>query len=129
MSTERAGFMGYLSGWWAFAGTMMLIVGGFNLIEGIAALAQKEYFNSSGLLYDNLKFWGWLMLIVGIVQLITSFLIFARSLAGAVIGIFLAAVSAFFAFFAIGAYPWWALTILVVDGLVIYGLTRAATGD
>ena len=45
------------------------------------------------------------------------------------IGIFLAAVSAFFAFFAIGAYPWWALTILVVDGLVIYGLTRAATTD
>ena len=129
MSTGRADYRGYLSGWWAFAGTMMLIVGGFNLIEGIAALAQKEYFNSSGLLYDNLKFWGWMMLIVGIVQLITSFLIFARSLAGAVIGIFLAAVSAFFAFFAIGAYPWWALTILVVDGLVIYGLTRAATGD
>jgi hypothetical protein len=44
-----------------------------------------------------------------------------------VIGIFIAAVSAFFAFFAIGAYPWWAVTILVADGLVIYGLTQAAT--
>jgi hypothetical protein len=129
MSTGRADYREYLSGWWAFAGTMMLIVGGFNLIEGIAALAQKEYFNSSGLLYDNLKFWGWLMLIVGIVQLITAFLIYARSTAGAVIGIFLAAVSAFFAFFAIGAYPLWALTILVLDGLVIYGLTRAASTD
>ena len=129
MSASGRDYRDQLSGWWAFAGTMMLIVGGFNLIEGIAALAQKEYFNSSGLLYNNLKFWGWLMLIVGIVQLITSFLIFARSLAGAVIGIFLAAVSAFFAFLAIGAYPWWALTILVVDGLVIYGLTRAATSD
>ena len=129
MSTEQADYRGYLSGWWAFAGSVMLIVGGFNLIEGIAALAQKEYFNESGLLYDNLRFWGWLMLIVGIVQVLTSFLIFARSQAGAVIGIFLAAVSAFFSFLAIGAYPWWAVTILVADGLVIYGLTRAAATD
>jgi len=129
VSTERADYREYLSGWWAFAGTMMLIVGGFNFIEGIAALADKEYFNESGLLYENLKFWGWLLLIVGIIQFLTSFLIFARSQAGAVIGVFLAAVSAFFAFFAIGAYPWWALTILVVDGLVIYGLTRAASAD
>ena len=45
MSTEQADYLGYLSGWWAFAGSVMLIVGGFNLIEGIAALAQKEYFN------------------------------------------------------------------------------------
>jgi len=129
MSTARRDYGSYLSGWWAFAGTMMLIVGGFNLIDGIAALAQKSYFNESGLIYENLEFWGWLILIVGIVQIITSFLIFARSMAGAVIGVFLAAVSAFFAFFAIGGYPWWALTILVVDGLVIYGLTRAASTD
>jgi hypothetical protein len=132
VSTERADYRdyrGYLSGWWAFAGTMLLIVGGFNLIDGIAALAQKEYFNESGLLYENLTFWGWLSLIVGILQILAAFLVFARSFAGAVIGIFLAAVSAFFAFLAIGAYPWWALTILVVDGLVIYGLTRAASTD
>jgi hypothetical protein len=128
MGTGQVDYRERLSGWWAFAGTMMLIVGGFNLIEGIAALAQKSYFNESGLIYTNLRFWGWWLLIIGIVQLLTSFLIYARSEAGAVIGIFLAAVSAFFAFFAIGAYPWWALTILVVDGLVIYGLTRAASG-
>ena len=127
MSASGRDYRDQLSGWWAFAGTMMLIVGGFNLIEGIAALAQKEYFNESGLLYDNLKFWGWLMLIVGILQILSSVLIFMRSMAGAAIGIFLALVSAFFAFLAIGAYPFWAFAILVVDGLVIYGLTQAAT--
>ena len=104
----------------------MLIVGGFNLIEGIAALAQKEYFNESGQLYHNLTFWGWLLLIIGIVQILTSVLIFMRSVAGAALGIFLALVSAFLAFLTIGAYPFWAFTILVIDGLVIYGLTRAA---
>jgi hypothetical protein len=127
MTTVRRDYGGYLSGWWAFAGTMMLIVGGFNLIHGIAALVQDDYFNEGGLIYENLTFWGWWILLIGIVQLLAAFLIFARSTAGALLGIFLAAASAFLAFFAVGAYPWWALTILVVDGLVIYGLTQAAT--
>jgi hypothetical protein len=127
MTTAGRGYGDYLSGWWAYAGTMLAIAGGFNLIDGIAALGQKEYFNEAGLLYTNLKFWGWWMLIIGILQLLACFLVFTRRQAGAVLGIFLAAVSAFFAFFAIGGYPLWALTILVVDGLVIYGLTRAAT--
>ena len=129
MSTSGWDYREQISGWWAFAGTMLLIVGGFNLIEGIASLAQKEYFNEGGLLYENLKFWGWWLLIIGILQLLSSVLVFMRREAGAVIGIFLAAVSAFFAFFSIGAYPLWTLTILVVDGLVIYGLTRAAVAD
>ena len=47
-----------------------------------------------------------------------------RSVAGAALGIFLALVSAFLAFLTIGAYPFWAFTILVIDGLVIYGLTQ-----
>ncbi len=129
MSASGRDYRDQLSGWWAFAGTMMLIVGGFNLIEGAAALVQKEYFNQSGQLYHNLTFWGWLILIAGILQILTSVLIFMRSTAGAALGIFLALVSAFLAFFFIGAYPFWAFTILVVDGLVIYGLTQAAASD
>jgi hypothetical protein len=127
MGTARRDYGAYLSGWWTFAGTMLVIVGGFNLIEGIAALVQKSYFNESGLIYENLRFWGWWLLIIGIVQILAAVLVFMRSTTGAVLGIFIAAVSAFFAFFAIGAYPWWAITILVIDGLVIYGLTQAAT--
>jgi hypothetical protein len=129
MGTARRDYGGYLSGWWTFAATMMLIVGGFNLIEGVAALVQKSYFDESSLIYENLKFWGWWLLIIGIVQIFTSVLIFMRSTAGQVVGIFISAVSAFFAFFAIGAYPWWAITILVIDGLVIYGLTQVSTTD
>jgi hypothetical protein len=129
MTTGGRGYGEYLSGWWAFAGTMLAIVGGFNLIDGIAALAQKSYFNEAGLLYSNLKFWGWWLLIIGVIQLLTALLVFMRSEAGGIFGIFLAAVSAFFAFLAIGAYPLWAVIILVLDGLVIYGLTRASAEE
>lgn len=129
MTTGGRGYGEYLSGWWAFAGTMLAIVGGFNLIDGIAALAQKSYFNEAGLLYSNLKFWGWWLLIIGVIQLLTALLVFMKSEAGGIFGIFLAAVSAFFAFLSIGAYPLWAVIILVLDGLVIYGLTRASAEE
>jgi hypothetical protein len=117
------------SGWWAFAGIMIVIAGGFNLIDGIAALAQKEYFSEQGLLYTNLQFWGWILLVIGAIQVLTAVLIFRRSTAGAVLGIIIAVLSAFAAFFAIGAYPAWAILVLVVDGLIIYGLTRATAVD
>jgi hypothetical protein len=116
---------GFVSGWWLFAGVMMLIAGGFNLIEGIAALVEKEYFDRSGLLYQNLRLWGWVILIIGALQVITCRFIYQRSQTGALLGIGMASLSAFAAFLAIGAYPLWAIVILVIDGLVIYGLTRA----
>src|SRR5262245_28783219 len=73
----------------------------------------------------NLRLWGVVILVIGILQLITCRFIYQRSQAGALLGIAMATVSAFAAFLALGAYPPWAIVILVIDGLVIYGLTRA----
>jgi hypothetical protein len=125
MSATRRDPAAQLNGWWLFAGVLMLIAGGFNLIEGVAILADEAYFDRSGLLYDNLRFWGWVILIIGILQLATCRFIYQRSQAGALLGIAMATLSGFAAFLAIGAYPLWAIVILVIDGLVIYGLTRA----
>jgi hypothetical protein len=115
----------YLSGWWSFAGVMIAIVGGLNLIDGIAALVRKEYFNERSLLYHNLQFFGWLAIIVGAIQLVTAVLIFLRSPTGAVIGVFIASVNAFLSFLAIAAYPAWSVIIMAVDALVIYALVQA----
>jgi hypothetical protein len=125
MATTERDPEGFLSGWWLFAGVMMFIAGGFNLIEGVAALSDEAYFDRSGLLYNNLRFWGVVILIIGILQLITCRFIYQRSQAGALIGIAMATVSAFAAFLALGGYPVWAIVILIIDGLVIYALTRA----
>lgn len=124
MTTSARNAHAPISGWWLFAGVTMLIAGGFNLIEGISLLVNKEYFDRSGLLYDSLTFWGWVILIVGVLQLITCRFIYMRSQTAIVLGISMATLSAFAAFLAIGAYPLWAIVILVLDGLVIYALTR-----
>lgn len=110
--------------WAAFAAILFLILGIFNVIDGIAALtAADDYFRVEALLFGDLSMWGVLFLIVGVLQLLASYLIFQGSAAGALLGITLASLNAILALLAIGAYPIWAIIILVLDGVVIYALT------
>lgn len=111
------------SGWSMFAGVFLAIAGLFNAMDGLVALFKKEYFNEAGLVYENLQAWGWAILIIGVVQLIVGWLVISRSEVGRWTGLCIAVISMMVSFFAIGAYPWWSLLIIVVDGMVIWGLT------
>jgi hypothetical protein len=109
--------------WAAFAAVLFLILGVFNLIDGVAALANDDYFAADELLFGDLAMWGTIFLVIGAVQLLTSFLIWRGSFVGAMLGITLAGLSAVVALLSIGAYPIWSVIILVLDGVVIYALT------
>lgn len=111
------------TGWAGFAGMMILVVGTFNIIWGFVALVQDDYFASDQLLMWSLNSWGAIHIVIGCLQLLTAFLIFSGSGAGAVLGIVFAFFSAIGALLAIGAYPIWSIIILVIDGLIIYALT------
>jgi hypothetical protein len=110
-------------GWLTFAGVMFLIAASFNTVYGIAALANDDYFAVDELLFGDLSVWGTLYLIAAALQAIAAGLLFARSAAGALLGILIAMLSATLAIVSIGAYPIWSTIVLVVDGLIIYGLT------
>jgi hypothetical protein len=111
------------SGWSLFAGVFLAVVGLFNALEGAVALFRKEYFNEAGLVFQNLQAWGWTYLIIGIIQVIVGWLLLSRSEAARWFGLFIAAASMAVSFFALGAYPWWALITIALDAAVIYGLT------
>jgi hypothetical protein len=118
---SRAGSSG--QGWAAFAATMVLIAGVFNVIYGLAAVIDDNYFTPNDLLFGNLSLWGWIHLILGVLQVLAASMIFAGSELGALLGIMFAGFSAIAALLAIGAYPLWSVIVLVVDGLIIYALT------
>ena len=109
--------------WATFAAVMFLVVGIFNVIDGIAAISKDRHFRADELLIGNLSFWGIVLLIVGALQLLTTYLIYNRSPGGQVLGVILAVLSAVTALFFLGAYPIWSIIILVLDGVVIYALT------
>jgi hypothetical protein len=113
------------SGWITFAGVAALIAGGYNTLSGIGALADDDTIaaQASEVLYGiDLTAWGWLWLIIGVVQLITGVLILQRSGWGLGLGVGIAGMSAFLTVFVMFVFPLWALAVLTVDFLILYAL-------
>jgi hypothetical protein len=115
------------TGWVAFAGTMLILVGCFNLIDGIAALANSDYLVNQ-LLFANLHAWGWFFLIVGIVQLFAGWAVMKGATWAALVGMATAFVNAISQISAAHTFTVWALTIVAMDVLVLYGLARYGVG-
>jgi hypothetical protein len=111
------------AGWAIFVAAYLLIAGVLNVIWGIAALSDKSYFISGGLLWSSLNTWGWVAIIVGALQMLGAALVAARSAAGAVIAGFLAFFGILLNFLSIGAYPVWSVIMLVIDALIIWAVT------
>jgi hypothetical protein len=111
------------SGWIVFAGIMMMIVAILNVIYGIAAIGNSKFFISGQkYIVSDLKTWGWITLIIGVVQGIAAFSIWAGNQFGRWVGIIVAGLSAIAALMSIPAYPFWSLAVFAVDILIIYGL-------
>jgi hypothetical protein len=113
------------SGWITFAGVIALVAGGYNALSGIAALADDDTLadRATEVLYGiDLTAWGWFWLIVGVVQLVTGVLILGRNLWGLWLGVAIASISALMTVFVMFVFPLWAIAVLTVDFLVLYGL-------
>jgi hypothetical protein len=109
-----------------FAAVILSLAGLFNGINGLAAIFKKEYFVESGLLYENLQLWGWVWLILGVLQISAAYMLFGRASGGRILAIVLAAVSAVIAFATLGAHPTGSILVIAMDVLVIWGLTVRA---
>jgi hypothetical protein len=111
-------------GWVLFAGVMIMIAGFLNAIYGIAGIDSSSAFvgGSHYVIFDNLSTWGWIHLLIGIVQLFAAFSIWNRNPFGRVIGIASASISAIAILMFSNAFPFVAFGIFIIDLLVIYGL-------
>jgi hypothetical protein len=119
-----------VSGWaWggiAFAATMAILVGTFQVMEGLVAVINDEFFVvARNYTFDlDVSAWGWIHLIVGIVMLVAGFGLFARSAWAGVFAIVVAALSAVSQFFFIPYYPIWAVLLIAINLWIIWSLTR-----
>lgn len=110
------------SGWLMFATVFIGLVGVLNIVYGIAALQNKQYFNEDGLLWSNLSTWGWVAIIVGAVQVATAWLLYLRKTVGILVAMCFAVFSFIANFLSIGAYPLWSATAMVLCGFVLWAL-------
>ena len=116
------------SGWVTFAGVMLLIAGVLNVIYGIAAIGDSKFFiNDSKYILSNLNTWGWITLIIGVIQLFAAFSLWSGGLYGRIIGIGAAGLSAIGALLSIPAYPFWSLAIFALDIVIIHQIATRGT--
>ena len=113
------------SGWITFAGVMAVIAGGYNVLSGIAALSDDDTIASQAkdVLYGiDLTAWGWFWLLIGLAQISTGVLIFQRSTWGLWLGVTFAGLSAMLTVIVMFVFPLWAIAVLTIDFLVLFGL-------
>jgi hypothetical protein len=127
---DRRGGQPPVSGWavgaLAFAATMMVLIGSFQMLTGLVAVINDDFFVvARNYTFDlDVSAWGWIHLILGAAILATGFGLFMRAKWAAVTAIVLAAISALENFFFIPYYPIWALLLIGLNVWVIWALTR-----
>ena len=107
-----------------FAAVLLLIAGTLNIIYGIGALDKANIFaNDTRYIFSNLNTMGWVLIVLGVVQLTGGFSLIAGNTYGRIIGIIGGSLGAIGALFSIGgANPWWSLAIFALCVWIVYGL-------
>jgi hypothetical protein len=111
------------SGWVAFAGILLLIVGTLNTIEGIAAIDKANFFvRNTHYIAGDLTAWGWTVLFIGIAEILLGLGVMAKNQFARWAGVGVLGLNAIAQLLFIPAYPFWSLAIFSLDILAIYGL-------
>jgi hypothetical protein len=111
-----------------FAAIALIIVGTINIIYGFGALDDANIFvDDTRYILDNLNTLGWVLILLGAIQLIGGFSLMAGQAFGRVIGIIAGSLGAIGALLSIGGnHPWWSLAVFficvwIVHGIVVFG--------
>jgi hypothetical protein len=106
-----------------FAGVLLAVVGFFNLLDGIAAIANSHIFTANAVyVVGDLRAWGWVMTIIGGLQLIAAVGVWAGNQLARWFGVAVVGLNAVAQMFFITAYPFWSLMVIAVDIVALWAL-------
>ena len=113
------------SGWITFAAIMLIIGGSLNLLYGVIAAVNDDWvvFTNRANVYLDLSEWGWVHIILGGVVLLSGIGLLSGNILARAVAVIVASLSLIANFFFIPVYPLWALTVIVIDVLVIWAVT------
>ena len=116
---------GWAIGWSLFAAVMLITVGCFQVIAGIAAIAEDDIYAQTPnyVLELDVTTWGWLHLLLGAILILSGLGIMTGNIVARTVGVLVAAVSMVANFAFIPWYPIWSIAVIAVDVAVIWALT------
>jgi len=122
MQENRSGAaVGYIM----FASFILIMIGIFHAIDGLAAIVNDTFYSQVGdyVFKFNVSTWGWIHLIAGIVILLAGFSLYSGAIWARTVGVIIALISAIASFASLPYYPVWSILIIVLDVCVIWALT------
>jgi hypothetical protein len=124
MSMEREP-SGAAVGWTMFAAFMLILIGSFHAIAGLAGLINDETFvlTQEYVFKFDTTTWGWIHLLGGIIVVLAGFGLFSGAVWARTVGVIVALVSAIASFGWLPYQPVWSTVIIAVDIAVIWALT------
>ncbi len=109
------------------AGLLLIVGGGFQSIEAVAAIVKDEYLVvTPNYIYTfDLSAWGWIHLLIGLALVVIGICLLLGQGWAQVAGIVAAAISALLNFTWLPYSPLWAILVIAVDLLIIWALASA----
>lgn len=125
MTTDRNGSGTAWAGWVLFAGAMLVMIGAFNVLEGIFALIWDERLvvTPARLVIVDITGWGWTLLVSGAIFIVAGLGLLAGQTWARVTGIVIVILHALVQIAWLSAYPVWSVLMIVLDVVVLYALT------
>ena len=126
--TDGGGGRGF--GLLMFAVVVVVMVGFFNMLDGITAIAHSHIFvNNAHYVIGNLRAWGWIVTILGILELAAGSLLITGSQITRWFAVVVVGINAIAQMFFLVSYPFWSILIISVDLVALYGLTMYGARD
>jgi hypothetical protein len=108
-----------------FAAVLLMVGGVLNIVYGIAAIGNSHFFVANQhYVFSNLKTWGWITLILGILELGASFSLLSGGSYGRWFGIVVGSLAAIGALLSIPAYPLWSIAVFALSLWIVWGLAQ-----
>ncbi len=117
---------GWVTAGTTFAGVLLLLIGGFHFLAGLAALVDDQFYVATQNYWFefDITAWGWIHLLAGALAVVAGIYVFSGATWARIVGIALAVLSALVNFAFVPYYPWWSLLIIALDVWIIWALSR-----
>jgi hypothetical protein len=126
MNMQRDRSSTAVSGWYPFAGTIFILLGAINILQGLIAIFKDDYFavTKGGLLFADFTYWGVFWVIVGAIDVFVGFGILNLRTWARVVGIVLLMLNVIVQFAFIAAFPIWTVAAIALNITVIFALMK-----
>ena len=117
---------GWVAGGVMFAAVMMVLIGSFEVIAGLTAIFDDDFFvvGANYTFELDTTAWGWIHLVLGVLLVLAGAALFSGAAWAGIVALVLAVLAAISNFFFIPYYPFWAILEIALSCWVIWALTR-----